>query len=85
VTANVAKLTEQVSALAALGRALAAGPVGKAAAVTYGVRRAVGMRRPNVRGGQRLIATPAISAPGSAPGSATGSAPGRRPADGLGR
>jgi uncharacterized protein YoxC len=60
VTANVAKLTEQVSALAALGRALAAGPVGKAAAVTYGVRRAVGMRR---SGSQRAIATPAIAAP----------------------
>jgi uncharacterized protein YoxC len=46
VTANVAKLTEHVSALGALARALAAGPVGKAAAVSYGVRRAVGMRRP---------------------------------------
>ena len=45
VSANVAELTEHVSALAGLGRALAAGPVGKVAAVTYGVRHAVGMRR----------------------------------------
>jgi uncharacterized protein YoxC len=58
VTANVAKLTEHVSALAALGRALAAGPVGKAAAVSYGVRRAVGMRR---AGRPEAIAAPVLS------------------------
>ncbi|MGH3157142.1 MAG: DUF948 domain-containing protein [Streptosporangiaceae bacterium] len=58
VTANVAKLTEHVSALAALGRALAAGPVGKAAAVSYGVRRAVGMRRADRR---QVIAAPAFT------------------------
>jgi uncharacterized protein YoxC len=58
VTANVAKLTEHVSALAALGRALAAGPVGKAAAVSYGVRRAVGLRRADRR---PVIAAPALT------------------------
>src|SRR5437763_4707351 len=45
VSADVAELTEQVSALAGLGRALVAGPVGKAAAVAYGVRHAVALRR----------------------------------------
>lgn len=49
VTANVAEMTENLSALAAMGRALAAGPMGKAAAVSYGVRRAVSLRRPGRR------------------------------------
>jgi uncharacterized protein YoxC len=43
--AGVAELAGQVSALAGLGRSLAAGPVGRAAAVAYGVRHAVGLRR----------------------------------------
>jgi uncharacterized protein YoxC len=42
---GVAELAGQVSALAGLGRSLAAGPVGRAAAVAYGVRHAVGLRR----------------------------------------
>ena len=45
VSADVAELTEHVSALAGLGRALVTGPVGKAAAVAYGVRHAVALRR----------------------------------------
>jgi len=44
--AGVADLAGQVSALAGLGRSLAAGPVGRAAAVAYGVRHAVARRRP---------------------------------------
>jgi len=44
--AGVAELAGQVSALAGLGRSLAAGPVGRAAAVAYGVRHAVALRRP---------------------------------------
>jgi uncharacterized protein YoxC len=43
--AGVAELAGQVSALAGLGRSLAAGPVGRAAAVAYGVRHAVTIRR----------------------------------------
>ena len=43
--AGVAELAGQVSALAGLGRTLAAGPVGRAAAVAYGVRHAVTLRR----------------------------------------
>jgi uncharacterized protein YoxC len=62
VTANVAELTEQMSALAGLGRALAAGPIGKAAAFAYGVRRAVSLRRD---GGNRRVVT-AVPAPRSA-------------------
>jgi len=42
---GVAELAGQVSALAGMGRSLAAGPVGRAAAVAYGVRHAVGLRR----------------------------------------
>lgn len=42
--AGVAELAGQVSALAGLGRSLAAGPVGRAAAVAYGVRHAVAIR-----------------------------------------
>jgi len=49
VTANVAEMTENLSALAAIGRAFAAGPVGKAAAFSYGVRRAVSLRRAGSR------------------------------------
>jgi uncharacterized protein YoxC len=45
VTANVAELTGHVNALASVARAVAAGPVGKAGAVAFGVRRAVGLRR----------------------------------------
>lgn len=43
--AGVAELAGQVSALAGMGRSLAAGPVGRAAAVAYGVRHAVAIRR----------------------------------------
>ena len=42
---SVTDLAGQLSALAGLGRALAAGPVGRAAAVAYGVRHAVVLRR----------------------------------------
>src|SRR5215471_10045402 len=42
---GMTELAGQLSALAGLGRALAAGPVGRAAAVAYGVRRAVALRR----------------------------------------
>jgi len=41
----MAELAGQVTALAGLGRAIAAGPVGRTAALAYGVRRAVGLRR----------------------------------------
>lgn len=47
---GVAELAGQVWSLAGLGRSLAAGPVGRAAAVAYGVRHAVAIRRsPNRR------------------------------------
>ena len=42
---SVTELNGQLSALAGLGRALAAGPVGRAAAVAYGGRHAVALRR----------------------------------------
>ena len=42
---SVTELAGQLSALAGLGRGLAAGPVGRAAAVAYGVRHAVVLRR----------------------------------------
>ena len=68
VSANVAELTEHVSALAGLGRALATGPVGKFAAVAYGVRHAAGMRRGG--GGAPAASASPVSVPGSADGSA---------------
>lgn len=52
--ACVSELSGQVSTLAGLGRSLSAGPVGRAAAVAYGVRHAVALRR----------ATPRSSLPG---------------------
>jgi hypothetical protein len=42
---GMAELAGQVTALASLGRALAAGPVGRTAALAYGVRHAVSLRR----------------------------------------
>jgi uncharacterized protein YoxC len=72
VSANVAELTEHVSTLAGLGRALAAGPVGKVAAVAYGVRHAVGVRRSDDVSG--VPAVPAVSAHGAVPGPGDGAA-----------
>ena len=43
--AGMAELAGQVTALAGLGRTIAAGPVGRTAAVAYGVRHAVSLRR----------------------------------------
>jgi hypothetical protein len=42
---GMAELAGQVTALAGLGRALAAGPVGRTAALAYGVRHALSLRR----------------------------------------
>jgi len=42
---GMSELAEQVSTLAGLGRTIAAGPAGRAAAFVYGVRHAVGIRR----------------------------------------
>jgi hypothetical protein len=47
---GVAELAGQVTALAGMGRALASGPVGRAAAVAYGVRHAFALRRGQRRG-----------------------------------
>ena len=43
--AGMTELAGQVSALAGLGRTITAGPVGRAAALAYGVRHAVTLRR----------------------------------------
>ncbi len=43
--AGMSELAGQVTALAGFGKALAGGPVGRAAALAYGVRHAVGMLR----------------------------------------
>jgi hypothetical protein len=43
--AGMAELAGQVTALASLGRTIAGGPVGRTAALAYGVRHAVGLRR----------------------------------------
>jgi len=43
--AGMAELAGQVTTLAGLGRTIADGPVGRTAALAYGVRHAVGLRR----------------------------------------
>jgi methyl-accepting chemotaxis protein len=43
--AGMAELAGQVTALTSLGKAIAGGPAGRAAALAYGVRHAVGLRR----------------------------------------
>ena len=63
LNAGMSQLTEQVSALAGLGRAIAAGPAGRAAALVYGVRHAVAIRRDGTGRPGRAVAP----APGVAP------------------
>ena len=46
---GMAELAKQVTAVAGLGRAITAGPVGRVAAVAYGVRHAVSLRRTSRR------------------------------------
>ena len=76
VTANMAELTGRVTALGPLARVIAASagsPVAKAAALAYGVNRALWMRRPasagGATGGARPAATRARALPGP-PGTA---------------
>jgi hypothetical protein len=47
--AGMTELAGQVTALTGLGRAIAGGPVGRAGAVVYGIRHAVGLRRSGSR------------------------------------
>ncbi|MGH3268621.1 MAG: DUF948 domain-containing protein [Trebonia sp.] len=47
--AGMAELAGQVTALAGLGRTIAAGPVGRMGALAYGVRHAVSLRRGGLR------------------------------------
>jgi uncharacterized protein YoxC len=75
VTANVAELTGHVSTLANAARAVAAGPVGKAGALAFGVRRAISLRRaggapapglaPAAAHRPQIEATPAAAGPGA--------------------
>jgi hypothetical protein len=44
--AGMSELAGQVTALAAAGRAIAAGPAGRLGALAYGVRHAMSVRRP---------------------------------------
>ena len=46
LSAGMTELAGQVTALAGLGRAIAAGPVGRMGALAYGVRHAMSLRRP---------------------------------------
>jgi hypothetical protein len=74
VTANMAELTGRVTALAPLARVISASagsPVAKAAALAYGVNRALWMRRspgaaraPGATGGTRPAASGARALPG---------------------
>jgi X-X-X-Leu-X-X-Gly heptad repeat protein len=59
LNAGMSQLGAQVSALAGLGRAVATGPAGRAAALVYGVRHAVSLRRD----GQAVPANAIASSP----------------------
>ena len=72
---GMSQLGAQVSALAGLGRAVAAGPAGRAAAFVYGVRHAVSLRRD----GQ---AVPANAIPASRPATPSVAQPPAVPAGG---
>ena len=52
--AGMAELAGQVTTLAGLGRMIADGPVGRTAALAYGVRHAVGLRRAERRSRRTL-------------------------------
>jgi hypothetical protein len=87
VTANMAELTGRVTALAPLARMIAGSagsPLAKAAALAYGVNRALWMRRPGGGGcGSRLPAARAKMLPRPREAPAAPGAPepgGRRPA-----
>jgi uncharacterized protein YoxC len=43
--AGMTELTRQITSLAGVGRAISAGPLGRAGALAYGIRHAVGIRR----------------------------------------
>src|SRR5262249_4464177 len=65
VTANMAELTGRVTALAPLARVIAGSPgspLGKAAALAYGVNRALGVRPPGGGGGRGGAGPPAARA-----------------------
>jgi uncharacterized protein YoxC len=90
---SMTELAGQASALAGIGRSVAGavvgGPVGRAAAVAYGVRHAVGLRRGNVARpgalrGQVVNAAGLPEAARSAAGSPAGSRAGS-PAGSAGR
>ena len=76
---GMSQLTDQVSALAGLGRAIAAGPAGRVGALVYGVRHAVSIRRDGTVRPERAVApagpvevAPAPSAGTSGPGAERG-------------
>ena len=52
---GMSQLTDQVSALAGLGRAISAGPAGRVGAFVYGVRRAVAIRRDGTGRPERTV------------------------------
>ena len=54
---GMSELAGQVTALAGLGRAIAGGPVGRVAALAYGVRHAINLRRAQPQGPPRRSVT----------------------------
>jgi hypothetical protein len=60
--AGMAELAGQVTALTGLGRAVAAGPVGRLGALAYGVRHAVTLRRSRSRSRSRSAPRNALPA-----------------------
>ena len=52
---GMSQLTDQVSALARLGRAISAGPAGRVGAFVYGVRHAAAVRRDGTGPPQRTV------------------------------
>jgi X-X-X-Leu-X-X-Gly heptad repeat protein len=66
---GMSQLTDQVSALAGLGRAIATGPAGRVGAFVYGVRHAVSIRRDGTVRPERAVS---LAAPAETPGTGPG-------------
>ena len=75
---GMSQLSAQVSALAGLGRAVATGPAGRAAAFVYGVRHAVSLRRDGQAAPANTTRANAIPARPKSEPSSLSSAGGRR-------
>ena len=69
---GMSQLTDQVSALAGLGRAIAAGPAGRVGAFVYGVRHAVAIRRDGTAQPEGAVGLDHVEQPSAQPKAISG-------------